>query len=40
MRLEQKLLNADIELLQPDNPEFYLFMQDYAEHLSATGITE
>ena len=39
MRLEQKLINEVNGLLQPDNPQFYVFMQDYVEHLSATGIT-
>ena len=38
-RIEASFFGNASSKLVPDNPPFYEFMQDYVEHLSATGIT-
>ena len=39
IRIEQRLMNGDVEIPKPEDPEFFQYMQEYVEHLSATGIT-
>lgn len=38
-RLEAKLFSENYASGMPDNPPFYEFMQEYVNHLGATGIT-
>lgn len=38
-RLEVKMLGEDFVARDPDNPPFYEFMQEYMDHLGATGIS-
>lgn len=38
-RIEAEIFNGDHSTITPENPPFYKFMQEYMDHLGATGIT-